>query len=142
MQLRPVSILLVLEIGLDAGDAKAIESLPLGFNPSCAGNWLRRGSLDIAEQMRLVSFNPSCAGNWLRRKRNRINDLLRYFVSILLVLEIGLDDSLQACRILGILSFNPSCAGNWLRRIFSGIYYVIGQHVSILLVLEIGLDAF
>ena len=37
-------------------------------------------------------------------------------VSILLVLEIGLDENIVTVHTADGARFNPSCAGNWLRR--------------------------
>ena len=44
----------------------------------------------------------------------------RETVSILLVLEIGLDENKIMAEIRAIGGFNPSCAGNWLRRLMAG----------------------
>ncbi len=66
INLKFVSILLVLDIGLDEGDAYSMSFIISCFNPSCAGYWLRRKAI----------YTTYCAV---------------VQVSILLVLDIGLD---------------------------------------------------
>ena len=100
----------MLDIGLEASQSRASSSWSKSFNPSCAGYRSGRKGVSIGEQP-YFCFNPSCAGYRSGRIGSNSFFIVVIGVSILLVLDIGLEVERVEKIEAGDESFNPSCAG-------------------------------
>ena len=129
-----VSILVVVEIGL----WQRVGSPFHGLNPCCSGNRSVTHQTKRDNQLNSLSLNPCCSGN---RSVTAVTDNGGYwllFVSILVVVEIGLWHLLLWQKIIQ-KGLNPCCSGN--RSVtYMFIYFSTSVlQVSILVVVEIGL---
>ena len=112
-----VSILIVLEISLEAYWPLIIPPCPASFQSLLFWKsvWKKRHEFGVV--VRKPCFNPYCFGNQFGRLLASRRGLPVWPVSILIVLEISLEDYVKDGIFIASLCFNPYCFGNQFGRL-------------------------
>ena len=106
-----VSILVLLEIGLGAGCIGFLPMIMKRFNPCFVGN--RSGRLKHSNLKRMTRcFNPCFVGNRSGRNHSYFIQIWLIWVSILVLLEIGLGVKAETTLERICIRFNPCFVGN------------------------------